>query len=293
MKLITVKDFDKNLLLEIGQILSKNTVQIFKNNIEKGIGGLGSGILFEFEDNYFIITASHNFVHADKFVGQGIEDFTLQVGEYLYDLKKEFFFRIDKPTYERTKIDLAIIKLRSKNLIDGLKKNKSFLKLSDINFFPNQRVINEVNNEPSDYYILYGFPGTKTKRVIKSFKPTVEDNKFNITAYCQMEYLKNKVPKKLIEEGFTNHTFFNQIKKGSDLDFKNRIIKPVQNGMSGCGLWEINTHLIDGKPKIKLVGIFTEFQKGFGISVKLKFAILLIQQKFKLNRLPNFKWIEK
>ena len=202
MKLITVKDFDKNLLLEIGQILSKNTVHIFKNNIEKGIGGLGSGILFEFEDNYFIITASHNFIGADKFVGKGIENFTLQVGEYLYDLKKEIFFGIDKPTYERTKIDLAIIKLKSTNLVDDLKKNKSFLKLSDINFFPNQRVINEVNNEPSDYYFLFGFPGTKTKRVIKSFNPTVEDNKFNITAYCQMEYLKNKVPKNLIEEGF-------------------------------------------------------------------------------------------
>ena len=63
--------------------------------------------------------------------------------------------------------------------------------------------------------------------------------------------------------------------------------------MSGCGLWEINTDLIEGKPKMKLVGIFTEFQRGFGIAVKLKFAIYLIRQKFKLNRLPNFEWIKK
>ena len=289
MKLLTVKDFDKNLLLEIGQILLRNTVQLFKNKSEKGIGGLGSEILFEFEDNYFIITASHNFIYSDEFVGQGISDFTIQVGEYLYDLKKEIIFGIDKPSYERTKIDLAIIKLKSSNLIDDLKNHKSFLTLSDINFFPNQRITNETNNEPSDYYILFGYPGTKTKKVIKSYNPTIKDNKFNITAYCQMEYLKNKIPQKLIKEGFTNHIFFNKIKKGSDLNFENRIIKPIQNGMSGCGLWEINVDLIEGKPQLKLVGIFTEFQNDFGISVKLKFAIALIQQRFSLGRLPKFR----
>ncbi|MBK8562883.1 MAG: hypothetical protein IPN76_05930 [Saprospiraceae bacterium] len=289
MNLLTVKDFDKNLLLEIGQILLKNTVQLFKNKSEKGIGGLGSGILFEFEDNYFIITASHNFIHSGEFVGHGIDDFSVQVGQYLYDLKREIIFGIDEPSYERTKIDLAIVKLKSSNLIDDLKKHKSFLALSNINFFPNQRIINEANNEPSDYYILFGFPETKTKKVIKSYNPTIEDRKFNITAYCQMEYLRNKIPQRLIKEGFTNHIFFNKIKKGSDLNFENRLIKPVQNGMSGCGLWEINVDLIEGKPQLKLAGIFTEFQKGFGISVKLKFAIALIQQMFNLERLPKFR----
>ncbi|WP_304236551.1 hypothetical protein [Jiulongibacter sediminis] len=116
MKLLTVKDFDKNLLLEIGQILLKNTVQIFKNKSEKGIGGLGSGILFEFEDNYFIITASHNFIHSDEFVGQWINDFTIQVGEFLYDLNREIIFGIDKPSYERTKIDFSRIRVSVRDL---------------------------------------------------------------------------------------------------------------------------------------------------------------------------------
>jgi len=286
MNLLAVKDFDKNLLLGIGHILLKNTVQFFKKKTEKGIGGLGSGILFEFEDNYFIITASHNFIHSGEFVGN---DLIVQFGQYLCDLKMEVIFGIDNLSYERTKIDLAVVKLKSTNLIDDLKKHKSFLTLSDINFFPNQRIVNEANNEPSDYYILFGFPETKTKRVIKSYNPTIEDNKFNITAYCQMEYLRNKIPPRLIREGFTNHIFFNKIKKGSDLNFENRLIKPVQNGMSGCGLWEINVDLIKGKPQLKLVGIFTEFQKDFGISVKLKFAIELIRNKLNLRRLPNFR----
>ena len=283
---LIVKDFGKELF-DIGQILLKNTVQLFKNKSEKGLGGLGSGILFEFEDNYFIITASHNFVYSDKFVEQGIDDLKIQVGEYLYDLKQEIIFGIDKPTYEITKIDIAIIKLRSTSLVEALKKCKSFLTLSDINLFPQQRIVNEKNNESSDYYILFGYPETKTKRIIKRFNPIIEDNKFKITAYCQMEYLKHKVPPKLIDEGFTNHIFFNKIKKGSDLNFENRLIKPIQNGMSGCGLWEINDDLIEGKPKLKLVGIFTEFQREFGVSVKLKFAIALIKQQFKLERLPN------
>jgi len=288
MKLLKVKDFDKQLLLEIGQSLILNTVQIFKNKTKKGLGGLGSGILFKFENHYFIITASHNLIYQEEFVGSGIEDFKIQVGEFLYDLKQEIIFGIDKQSYESTKIDLAVIKLRSKNLIEDLIKHKSFLTLKDINFFPNQRIINEVNKEPSDYYILFGFPETKTKRVIRSYDPIVEEKKFNIIAYCQMEYLKNSVPQKLLDNGFTNHIFFTKIKKGSDLNFENRLIKPIQNGMSGCGLWEINIDVTKGKPKVKLVGIFTEFQMGFGISVKLKFAIALIRQRLNLNKLPSF-----
>jgi hypothetical protein len=54
-------------------------------------------------------------------------------------------------------------------------------------------------------------------------------------------------------------------------------------------IWEIYANYVDGRPILKLVGIFTEFQMGFGIAVKAKFAIGGIRKAFNLNKLPNFK----
>ena len=290
MKLLSIRDFDSQLLVETGQILSKFTVQIFKENIEKGFGSLGSGVLFSFENSYFIITASHNFIHQGEFVGKGMKDYYIQLGDRsLFSLRNEDVRGIVEKSYLLNRIDLAVVKVDSKEIIEALLENKRFLRLEDINFFPEQRVAYEANTEASDYYVLFGFPGTKTKKEIKTGNPLIKEKKFKVKAYCQLEYLKNKVPPKLIDIGFTTHIFFSKIKKGSDLYLNKRLIKPVQNGMSGCGLWEIYADFVDGTPKLKLAGIFTEFQMGFGISVKLKLVITFIRQNFNLNRLPIFR----
>lgn len=286
MKLLNIQDFDNQLLLETGQVLSKYTVQIYKDDIEKAYVSLGSGILFSFENNFFIITASHNFIHEGQFLG--IKGYYIQAGVSLYSLQYEDIRGVPQIIYYSNKIDLAIVKLESQDLIAALIESKKFVTLEYIKFNPKQRVTFEKNSEPSDFYVLFGFPGTKTKRVIKPGTPIVIEKKFNVKAYCQLEYLRNKIPQELIDMGFTNHIFFSKIKKGSDLYSNKRLIKPVQNGMSGCGLWEIYADYVNGMPKLKLAGIFTEFQMGFGIAVQLKYAIAIIRQEFNLNRLPIF-----
>lgn len=308
MKLTTIQDFHDDSLFDIWKSISKSTIQILKYTSKNKLGGLGSGILFEFEDNYFIITASHNFINSNKFEGIsdfrigvenfGIESFTAEdfrTGAFrsevfILSLKNESMFGIAESTYKEYKIDLAIIKIRSQDLIETLKSHKSFLSLSDISHFPEQRIRKQYNkDEISYYYILYGFPATQTKIVTNKYNSEVKEGEeiLEVNPYCQTEYLRNNVSKKLIKEGFTNHIFFSKIKKGSDLFSKKQRAKPPQNGMSGCGLWEIK--LDDkGKPQVKLVGIFTEFQENFGISVKLKFAIYFIREKFQLKRLPTY-----
>lgn len=290
MKLFSAQDFDSQLLVETGQTLSKFTIQIFKDNIETGLCSLGSGVLFSFEKNFFIVTASHNFIQQGEFVGKGLKDYYIQLGDNgLFSLKDEDVQGITEKSYLLNKIDLAVVKLDSKATIEALLENKRFLQLEDINFFPEQRVTYEANKEASNYYVLFGFPGTKTKRESKSGNPIIQEKKFKVKAYCQLEYLKNKVPQKLIDMGFNKHLFFSKIKKGSDIYLNKQLIKPIQNGMSGCGLWEISADFVNGTPKLKLAGIFTEYQMGFGIAVKLKYAIAFIRQNFALKRLPLFR----
>ncbi|WP_338790991.1 hypothetical protein [Bernardetia sp. MNP-M8] len=305
MKLTTTQNFHDELLLDMWLNISKSTVQIFKYTYENKLRGHGSGVLFQFEDNYFIITASHNFIEKNGFVGEGIDDFWVGVENFtakdfrvggfrsesvIFSLKNQNMLGIDKSTYERYKIDLAIIKITSQALIESLKSHKSFLSLSDISHYPKQRILEQYNKgEISDYYILYGFPASQTKVITNKYNPKVKDGEkiLNANPYCQTEYLKNNVSKKLIEEGFTNHIFFSEFKKGYDLFSHQRKNKPIQRGMSGCGLWEIHIDT-KGKPCIKLVGIFTEVEEGFGISVKLPFAIYFIREYWGLEKLPHY-----
>jgi len=283
MDLITVNQFNNEVNDEIENILFRNTIQFFRTSDKYGVESHGSGTLFKFEDSYFVLTASHNFVD------ENLNQLTIQAGDDLHFFNKEHTVGINKDTYNRNKIDIAIIKLKHGKLLDDLLNYKAFIELKDMDFHAEQKILKKQDEKEVDYYFLFGFPASKTDLKIKKDHSNLKKKYFKIIAYCQMEYLENKIPNKLIQDGFTNHLFFNKNKKGADKNFKGRIIKPKQNGMSGCGLWEVYFNVNSGKVQTKQVGIFTEFQRGFGISVKIKFAIELIRESFNLKRLPKFK----
>lgn len=280
MKLVIPYIFDKYITTKITEKLMLNSIQFFNNHNEYGLEAHGSGTLFKFNDNYFIITASHVLIDED------ITQLRIQVGNTLYRIDKESILGVTEKSYNRNNIDIAVVKLCSGALITELKAEKKFIELKDMNFDSKQKIHSKKRED--DYYFLFGFPASKT------FLETQKDNDgkakkiFNITAYCQMECMYTNPPRKLIEKKYDNHLFFNKNKKGSNANFEGRIIKPKLNGMSGGGLWELSLNHSTGEMDLKHVGIFTEVRMGIGISVKSKFAIELIREGFKLNQLPRF-----
>lgn len=277
MKLISIKDFELQLAEETAGFLSKCTIQFFRRNFEEGLVAHGSGILFAFQENYFIISASHNFLDEDK------ENIKIRTGNTIEDIRNsKLIFSVQTGDFIEDKIDTAILKLEDANLIEILKTNNYFIELGDVQLDHRQKITNEEESLESYLYILFGYPGKQSKPKYKS------ENKWNIKALYLQGQLQRLNSQILEDKGYANHVVFNKLKKGKKHYTGGRVNLPSLKGMSGCGLWDIQGYdLKKGRQKLKLVGIFIEINHNLAISTKIDYAIEMIKHHFGCSRLPS------
>ena len=277
MKLISIKDFEIEFIEKSANFLNKCTIQLFRNNSEEGLVPHGCGILFSFQNYYFLISAAHNFADEPK------NDIKLRIGNEIKSIQKsELKFSLETGDLEKDKIDTAVLQIKDKTLISLLKKENEFIDIQDIELDHKQKILNLDSSVESYLYILYGYPAKQSKPKFNS------EFEWVINALYLQGMLVNPKDKTLEKGGYTNHVVIDKLKKGKKYHTGERVNLPIFKGMSGCGLWDIQGFDIKrNKLRIKLVGIFIEIGSNLAISTKIDFAIEVIRYKFGCKKLPS------
>lgn len=220
---------------------------------------LATCVLYENDENYYLITASHVFENKEikpNQIGILINDvFSLLHGFLIYTNDKD------------NKVDLAIMKLADHFAKDILEQY-SFLHddLIDINH----------NLIAQQKYLLAGFPVSKTKIYDKTHK---REELLILTQASKEE--------KYIELSFDkdNHIIVD-IDKVKDFDnIEPTFTPPYLYGISGSGLWFISD--IFSPSKIRLVAIMTEWHKSDQVTVGTKIYIIINIIKYQLDHEYN------
>ncbi|MEO0684695.1 MAG: hypothetical protein AAFY76_06505 [Cyanobacteria bacterium J06649_11] len=269
MEILDDHDYHQELSFESAQRVSRFTVQMFRISDKGTIESFASGVLFQFEENYFLITASH------VFENEHVPELRIRSGDGVIEIHGEFLRVLNDI------LDIAIVKLSNSSALN-LKESHSFLGLVDIEFNPVQKILRTPTPDLSNYYMMFGYPASKTKAKYNSPK------EINIVAYYVGTYLHRDNVNRLKEEGYKWHLFTDRRKKYIGLRSRNKQHAPSLNGMSGSGLWEIKVIDIQSKePTTKLAGIFIEKNGEHLVSIKAEIAIPIIRERWKLYRLPN------
>lgn len=280
IQLLGLQDFDLDLLHKSSVIAKSSTPPIFAKNAYNAPQHLGSGVLFEFQDQFFFITAGH------IFEDRNIDDMLIPTSIKFEEILGEVY--ITAPSLPSLKyeneilvdsLDLAIIRLE-KEVADALKIDYSFLGISNIELGHQQKYFGQEENKISDYYFVFGFPATK----IKSKNQHWIAEPLFFFAYNTINRFKNK---KLHVDKFHYHLFVNYTKKMTNQITKIKQKLPALEGMSGGGLWDfVGYDINNNEPVLKLVGIMIEYRRDFIISTKIDYVIALIREKFNLPKLP-------
>jgi len=270
---------------EISDDLLKSTIQIFKHTVD-GVKPLGSGILFSFEDNYFILTAAHNLKGLKR------QDLSVRIGNSLISLEHDILHYISETGENKDdKIDLGAILIRTNDAIQDINTFNRCINLEDINFNPVQQKSTSIQTTNPDY-IMFGYPESQTK-----LKHGSSDHWKVKVLYFKCG-LNNIDTSEIIDLGFRNHIFCTRTKGGSDLYTGQKRNLPLLYGMSGCGLWQLNKIDVNtGRFQLKLCGIFYGVEKEFLIFTKVGHVIDMIRESFNLKKLPclgyNLNWNKK
>ena len=221
---------------------------IFLLNKEKAEIGLGSGILIEFNDTPYVITALHNLKGAKNeniFIHLGIDNFK-------YTLEKEEVFKYPE-------LDLAIIRL-NKFEVDICRGHQT------IPFIIEKR--NHVDVAKRNLKCaISGFPEAMVK---------LEENKIKAETYfiTTKPLVQDEWPQSILDEGKTPESYM-LLKYGSksnskfvdqNKEFLNELIQP--EGLSGGAIWIFDpTTENDDDPKYGLVGIQTGIYRSCDLLV--------------------------
>lgn len=259
--------------------LQKCTVQLFRTDIEEGIVAHGTAILFTYRNNFFLITASHNFVGEDP------KSIRIRVGPHLEKISNSVLkFSKETGSLAKDKIDLAVLWFNDSELIACLHKYNTFIELQDLRIDHEQKVV--TSHRKDSKYILFGFPGSRTKQ-----KFGVQ-NAWNVKALYIEVMLKQFHNDQIELPGFVGHLAFDRPTKGMNPATGSRTSLPKFKGLSGGGLWDIigidpANNMLD----IRLVGIFIELSLTLGFATRIDFAIELIRSHFGLATLPASSFI--
>lgn len=284
MKYVQIQEDE--LLKEIHEFhlpeLIKNTVQIFVQNSVEGICSLGTGVLFSFENRYFILTANHNLE------GENLRELRLRIEDRLFQFPDIKVYHTKPKRNEKIdRYDVAILELLDSQAISAFEAKMNFIGLNDIQLGANQRMSEKVNITCNDY-MCFGFPG-RTTRIYED-----EKNQFMVSPYLLGCGLNKRNLAPLIKEGFDCHIFINKMKKARKYETKERISIQKLNGLSGGGLWDIN--YIDaqtGRFVIKLVGILIRQNIDLLIFTKIDLIIGMFRDIVGLRSLPKVMEINR
>lgn len=256
------------------------TVHFFQDSLTKVPQPLGCGVLFTFQNNFFIITAAH------LLEGDVHNDIRVMVEGYLYPLQGIWKFvlnDIDETQEFPQNVDLAVFKFIPCQLLTRLQQDRGFLELQHLAFDQQQVVSSspDVTNVLCGYHIV-GYPSSRTKY-------DTEVDSYRSTMYVTYTTLHKKNLKRLRKKFNSNHhLFFDYRTTGKNPKENSKVKLPTYGGLSGTGIWKVN-HFVGGDLNIKLAGIFLQTSQKESVMIGLKIDMILqvIREAFNLPRLPK------
>ena len=264
-----IKLDNTNKLIECTEKILKSTIQFFEDGEKLKVKGVGSGVLFEINNNYFIFTAAH--VYTDNrertYVYSNNEPISLEGMLYTTHLPKSGFRGDDKT-------DIAIINIFPAT-VEKLKIDYEFITISNIEL---GHYI-DINTN----YILAGYPNNKTKELWGMSSKALKTEPFvaNLDTFVRFNYEKYN---------FKVETHIAIEYSGEVISHKNKNphLESPLHGISGSGLWHVNYTPDENLIQAKLIGIIIEQiakdpnNKAI-IATRIDIIIKYISMLFNLN----------
>ncbi|MFV0545089.1 MAG: hypothetical protein ACK5ND_02625 [Bacteroides sp.] len=241
-------------------------VQIYKKESEDepiDISALASGVLFEFNNGYYLLTAGH------VYENETVQDIGTFINGDFYVLQGAISYLSPCKSKENNKGDIAVCKLLPE-VAEDLKQYYSFTTIEQI-------AMNHILSEENRYFI-FGYPVTKTKK--NTQRKTIKPIPFK---FVTKGITTPQIYQKLDLDNGTNFLLDFHRKKLADTKTNIKQTAPKPYGISGTGLW-----YLDKDKKIYLVGIMTEWRdkESSFLSTRIDLPIELIHHRFD-NTIPQ------
>jgi hypothetical protein len=262
----------KSLRNEAEEVL-RSTIQFFFDSAKPNQHAAGSGILFNIDERYFILTAAHVYSeqHEKLYIVASGEAISLGGMLYTTPLPKSGSRLYDK-------IDLAVIEIENV-IANKIETEFKFIKLVDI----------ELGHlvDKQSRYLSVGYPLTKTKRIWGKDELKSQPSALILSPTLKFNYEKF---------GFSFNTHI-------AVDFNRKIISennqtphfsPSLEGISGSGLWYLPDFLNkESNYCKKLIGIIIEKVNGPSgnaiIATRIDLITELLRQQLLLSAIPKSK----
>ena len=272
-QMIQIQEIWTKIYQEAAPSLDTHTIPIFHKK-DESIKLRGTGVLIEFESEYFLVSAAHvlEMDISDQILIQSSEE-TLQPLNKFAKLSSHINELADR---KYDKIDLAVIKFFSSELLDQLRLSKQFLSANLI-------TENHQDNEGLVNYMIFGYPeygiSIKSQIGFTAIDSEIMVLPTRLSGFKDFEKYGCNSNDHLFVEHFKNATLNNGKKS-----LKN--VEP--NGVSGCGLWYIDSNYFLENRAIKyyLVGITIEYQKKYHrvlIATKMHFVLKLLKAHVNMS----------
>jgi hypothetical protein len=225
---------------------------------------IGTGVLLQYNENYFIITANHVLNDNDDNICLYFSDINKYGVLYGKKLEHEFDFG------QRDIIDICIVKLDDALYYPYLLSNFNFIDLSYIQV--NHNLVFE------DIYTVIGFPNEKMNGSFTYLTRPLSNINYEDLGYNNRFHI-------VLEYDKIGMTLFTKL---SDNRYEVAQVPGINlHCMSGSGVWYIPYQYSSNKENIVfyLVGILTEYQedkKAIGIT-KIDFITELLRKCFNLH----------
>jgi len=255
--------------LQLGKVIFEHTPVIYYLNKKGRPEPVASAFALKFEDDHFIVTASHTL--------RNFEDYSLGIvpGARWIELNGEHAFS-DSEKIDEDKLDVAVFKLQTKTV----QEIAGQLKFFDLKgFYPDHEDV-EGNS-----YAIVGHPVTKVKL-------NHAEGKQHLSPFMYLSDL-NQQDKMFANQGFSKltHQLFNY-RRRRIYDFSMNMVQgPKPNGLSGSGLWKFSDLIEDDYRSIKYfpTGVVIEYIREYSALVITRINVVteIIRRHFNANVRPS------
>jgi len=195
-----------------------------------------SCVLIKFHEKHFLVSAAHNFHEEDlESIGIMIERDFYTIGGILE------YWEPNTEDHYPNNLDIAIFKL-DEITISAFKKRYQFLDWQKVGF----NHYTTLNSR----YLIYGYPGSKTKKHAPTKTITPTSLTIRTIGVQESYYLENSIDAdKFLVLSVPQYQV-------SSLNSNSLTNLPALGGISGCGIWNVINLSIEN-PQYELVSIVT------------------------------------
>jgi hypothetical protein len=228
----------------------------------------GSGVFFEFNDNYYCFSNAH--VLIDKLPQKSF--ILYSNGEAVVLGGELVFTSVPSGKRNQDNIDICVLKLSDNSVAELKRRQQIFMTIDD--------VVSGYTCMPADKVFVIGYPTNKVKADTKNKMVMAKPLLFRTIPHVKIDAIP----------GYSKDIHFL-----ADYPFKKTVNRstglreraPLPHGISGSGLWLIT----EPKPlefRLFLIGIFSEFLKERSklLSTRIDLYLDIIRQKFDAS-IPN------